>query len=291
MKRSPSWWCVGGTLVLISLLAACGRSASAPLITTDSEDEDSRMRATLARECVKAGGRQTLTVRTEPGAGVTYDSTYSDGESGRAAPHGKEYGGEGIGLITDEALAATWTVSKKAPPGIVVVYVSALLGDEGEVDPDEAFTRLRLSYLLVGPDQECPDGAPEIPAPEVVTDTGDDHPDLRATLAHECVEAGGRQTLRVRGASGSLTYNTIYANGESGRPRPQGGGYGGSGFGVLGPDTEAELGWDIEKDAPPGLARVLVSFVGGGQTAEDGGAEPVRLELAFRVAGPGEECG
>lgn len=279
-------------MALLVLAVAC-RGGGEPALTlvTDTEDDSGRVRATLAHRCVVGGGEQALTVRVEEGVGVSYVSTYADGQTGRAEPHGPGYGGEGTGLSSDGAMEESWTVSEQAPPGIVIVYVSALLPDAPSVDPDEALTRLRLSFLLVSPDEECPEGEPELPTPEVVTDTADADPRARATLAHDCVEAGGRQTLKVRAERGSsVAYTTVYANGENGAPRPGGGGYGGSGFGVV-PEDEVELSWTIEKEAPSGIARVLVKVTPlGHHPGQDADEEVARVELAFRLVGSEETC-
>lgn len=277
-------------VVLLALALACRAGEPGQGVVTDTGEEDSGVRATLARACVRAGDKQTLTVRGASGA-AQYVSTYADGETGRPGPHGPGYDGNGS-LHLEETAEASWTVAEDAPPGLVVVYVNALLPGFQAVDPDEALTRLMLSFLLVGSGEECPEREPTIPVPRVVTDTGDSHPHVRATLTRDCVQAGSRQVLTVRAERGAVvTYNTIYANGENGSPRPNGGGYGGSGFGVVESGNDVELRWSIEKDAPPGVAVVLVWVSpSGDDNGGDAEEKITRLKLAFRVADRGQEC-
>lgn len=284
--------CLGllGLALVVTSPGCAGRGVGSSPIVTDTGNSDPRVRAVLGHECVRAGGGQTLTVHTDGDVGVQYVSTYADGEPGGDGRNGGGHGGQGLGLSSDGVMEESWTVSREAPPGIVVVYVNALLPGFESADPDEAFTRLKLFYLLVGPQEECPKGDPEMPSADVVTDTGEGRPPVRTTLARECVDAGERQILTVRSSRGSVvTYNTIYANGENGRPRPSGGGYGGSGFGVVTQEGKVELSWTIEEDAPAGVARVLLAVSLGSQSAVGSDERAVNLELAFRVAGP-REC-
>lgn len=287
------WLGLLGLALVVAWAGCAGRGVGgspASLIVTDTGNSHPRVRAVLGHECVGAGGGQTLTVHTDGDVGVQYVSTYADGEPGGDGRNGG-HGGQGLGLSSDGVMEESWTVSREAPPGIVVVYVNALLPGFESVDPDEAFTRLKLFYLLVGPQEECPTGDPEMPSADVVTDTGEGHPSVRTTLARECVDAGERQILTVRSSRGSVvTYNTIYANGENGRPRPSGGGYAGSGFGVVTQEGKVELSWTIDEDAPAGVARVLVAVSLGSQSAVGSDERAVNLELAFRVAGPRVEC-
>lgn len=261
-------------------------------VVTEGEDGDGRVRAALARGCIGAGEEQDLTVRVERGVGVQYTSTYADGESGRRVPHGAGYGGDGRGVSLEGVVEGSWTVSEEAPQGLVVVYVNALLADSESVDPDEALTRLTLSYMLVGPEDECPpEGKPWPQSPvDLVTDTGDSHPEVRATLKHECVRAGGEQVLTVRaeGAVGPVVrYNSVYANGENGRPRPDGGDYGGAGFGVL-IQGVVEQSWTIVEKSPPGVVTVLLKPSSNGEADES--EEEVRLKLSFLLVGPEGDC-
>lgn len=276
-------------LLLIALIGACGgggAEATGPSLVTDTGDAHPEVRATLERECVVAGGEQALTASVGSGVAVQYSSTYADGDSGREPPHGGGHGGVGQAVPTDGVVEASWDVSEDAPPGVVVVYVNTLLRGHARLGgPDEALTRLMLSYWLVGPDEECPpegEVEPDGPPP-VTTDTGDEHPRVRASVAHECVETGEEQTMTVRAETGSfVSFVSVYANGENGQPRPNGGGYGGTGQSAL-TGGEAELRWTIEEDAPPGMVRVLVET-----SLPD--EDPVPLGLAFRLVRPGGEC-
>lgn len=262
--------------------------AEGSLLVPEAEAADSRLRAALEHECIAAGGEQEMTVSVDSDVGVRYTSTYADGESGREPPHGGGYGGFGVGFSSDGAMTDTWEVSEDAPPGLVVVYVSVLLpGDSSLGGPDEALTRVMVSFGLVGPDEECPgEGEPWPESPSTaVTDTGDEHPDVQTGLAHECVQAGGEQVLTVRGAGVSVSYNSVYANGENGRPRPSGGGYGGAGLG-LAVDGVVEQPWTVEQAAPDGHVAVLVHAPLAGENADEG----VSLRLSYLLVGPEQEC-
>lgn len=286
---------IAAAAIIVAGACAGGKGAEASsVLVTDTGDTHPLVRARLAAACVEAAHKQALTVQAVDSTGGFYSSTYADGQPGREPPHGPGYGGEGVlHLDEGEEEQVSWAISKDAPPGIVVVYVDALPTSFESVDPDEASRLLRLSYLLMGPDEECPEGEPTIRIPKILTDTGDAEPRVRASLAKACVQAGDRQALTVRGDPGAVTYNTIYANGENGRPSPNGGGYGGSGWGIVDQEGETELGWTIKEGAPPGVAVVLVRVSTPGGQGTKGTSENeqgVRLELAFRVTGSGEAC-
>lgn len=271
-------------LALVVIGVACERGAArASLAVTDTGDTHPRVREILAQRCVRAGGRQTLTVRMEAGS-FTYGTTYADGESGRKAPYGAGYGGDGLGSSTDGVVRERWTVAKDAPRGLAIVYVSALLFDEGLAADPDLLKRLRASFWVVGPKEGCPEkGDPDFPAPRVVTDTEDDHARVRATLAKGCVRADDRQVLKVRAENAArVTYNSIYRNGENGRPIPNGGGYGGSGWGIAG-EGGMEQSWIVDKDVPPGVVTVLVAVHGAEK-------RPTRLKVSFLVPAAEDRC-
>lgn len=162
MKTRLAWRCIGLACALAIAVSGCGRGESKPSTTDVITDtgENSRIRATLAHACLQAGEQQVLTVRGKGDPPVRFESTYADGESGRPEPVGAGYGGSGFALRTDEkepAAKASWEISEEAPPGLVSVRLSALLpGDEEKGGPDEALTRLRLRFRLVGAKEECP---------------------------------------------------------------------------------------------------------------------------------------
>lgn len=283
-----------GCLVVFALLvlvAACRGGAQTQEVTSavviDSGDSHPEARATLDRECVVAGAEQALTVSVESGVPVQYVSTYADGESGREPPHGGGHGGVGQATSSGGSVQQRWTISEDAPPGLVVVYVNALLpGDAQLQDPDRALTRLMLSYWLTGADEECPPEGELEPGdpPAVSVDTRDEHPRVRSSLSDECVQVGDEQALTVWAEAGTAVgYVSVYANGENGHPRPNGGGYGGAGFGLVAEEGKVELNWKVEDSAPLGVVRVLVS---ASLSQED----PVRQGLAFLLVGPQEEC-
>lgn len=271
-------------LALAVIGVGCGRgAANAPLVITDTGDTHPRVREILAQRCVRPGGRQTMTVRMESGS-VKFVTTYADGETGRKVPPGGGYGGDGLGTSTDGVVEESWTVAKDAPRGLAIVYVSALLFDEG-LDPDpDNLKRLKASFWVAGPEEECPDkGDLDVPVPRVVTDAEHEHPRVRATLTKGCVRADDRQVLRVRAANGArVTYNSIYGNGENGRPIPNGGGYGGSGWGLAG-EGGMEQSWIVDKDAPPGVVSVLVTVHGAEK-------RPTRLKVSFLVPASDDRC-
>lgn len=157
--RSMRVWRVVMLVAFCAAVAGCskGSSTSTSDLVTDSGDTNSRIRATLTHACLAPGEKQGLTVRTDDGVGVTYNSTYADGESGRPLPVGAGYGGSGVALVRRGVSKQSWTIGKEAPPGRVLVRVSALLpGDAAAQDLDEALTRLKLSFELAATSEKCP---------------------------------------------------------------------------------------------------------------------------------------
>jgi len=81
--------------------------------------------ATLASTCLVPGRTQTLTVRSTPTYGVTFDAQYADGNDGR------KYGGVGTGHIDSQGnYVASWVVAPGTAAGNVVVWVSVAGGSE-----------------------------------------------------------------------------------------------------------------------------------------------------------------
>ena len=72
------------------------------------------------------GGRQTVSIVSEPNFVVGYDAQYSDGKDGRT------YGGmDSNGRIDSKGYySSTWTVALTAPAGQVIVWVA--VGGSGE---------------------------------------------------------------------------------------------------------------------------------------------------------------
>lgn len=83
---------------------------------------------TLAEDCVRPGGTQTITVDTgESGSGVVYDTVYSDGKTGLAEDH---YGGNNGGHTDDSGTwQDRWAVSPEAPAGEARVDVLTTSAD------------------------------------------------------------------------------------------------------------------------------------------------------------------
>lgn len=81
----------------------------------------------LRETCVPPGGKQTITIRTEPKSAAGYDSVYSDGKSGIMEGF---YGGNNGGYADDKGVYTdTWVVGANAPAGKVTVRVMA--GQQG----------------------------------------------------------------------------------------------------------------------------------------------------------------
>lgn len=77
--------------------------------------------AELKESCVRPGGSQTITIRSERGSGVGYDAVYADGKGGAMEGH---YGGNKGGQVDkDGTFTDTWVVAPHAPAGRVTVNV------------------------------------------------------------------------------------------------------------------------------------------------------------------------
>lgn len=82
------------------------------------------VRASVDPSCVAPGGTFTLTVHTQPQAGVAWGAKYADGEYGAAPPFGRGYGGSASGTADKKGLyVASWTVAPTAPAGAGTVEV------------------------------------------------------------------------------------------------------------------------------------------------------------------------
>lgn len=80
----------------------------------------------LASSCVTPGGKQTLSIVSEPNFVVGYDAQYSDSKDGRT------YGGmDSNGRVDSKGYySSTWIVAVTAPVGQVIVWVA--VGGSGE---------------------------------------------------------------------------------------------------------------------------------------------------------------
>lgn len=73
----------------------------------------------LTYACVRQGGPEQLTVRTNPGFDVSYNVQYSDGSNGRTN------GGLGYGATPPSGVyQGAWVVAPTAPVGTATVYVA-----------------------------------------------------------------------------------------------------------------------------------------------------------------------
>jgi hypothetical protein len=83
---------------------------------------------------VVPGGHQTLTVTTDAGLTVAYDTQYADGKDGRSE------GGSGTGKAgADGRYTTTWVVSPSAAHGQAVVYI-AISGGQKSAFRQPTFT-------------------------------------------------------------------------------------------------------------------------------------------------------
>lgn len=80
--------------------------------------------AEFSDDCVRPGGTQTITIRTEPNTGVAYHAVYADGSNG----FDEDYpGGNDTGETDSKGVwEDTWTVGPTAAEGEVKVDVVAL---------------------------------------------------------------------------------------------------------------------------------------------------------------------
>lgn len=106
-----------------STSAKSPRSAGTPATSYPQHVEGTKpapVTATLASDCVRRGGAQTLTIRGPAEMFISFDAQYSDGEDGR------KYGGWGTGQIPPSGTYTShWVVAPAAPTGEVTVWVAA----------------------------------------------------------------------------------------------------------------------------------------------------------------------
>lgn len=118
----------------------------APATTTPSVGSLS-LDVSFARECIRAGEAQVITIRTEPGAGVAYHAIYSDGKNARDPDY---YGGNRGGLTDPTGrYTDTWTIGPAAPPGEVHVDVIGTDPKGREQGYVQAF------FEIAGQDRTC----------------------------------------------------------------------------------------------------------------------------------------
>ena len=105
-----------------------GEPAAAPPTTEFTLDQGLPMKVTLAKQCVKPGGSQTITIDMEGRGMVGYQATYSDGRHSMD----KDYYGGNNGASTNEdgVWKDTWVIAPTAPAGPVVVDVVGLRSDQ-----------------------------------------------------------------------------------------------------------------------------------------------------------------
>ena len=134
------------------------------------------------------------------------------------------------------------------------------------------------------PDTSAPSAPPsgadpaDGPAPSETAETapasGADAP-IAITVVHECVSAGGEQTVTVTSTPGfQVTVNPRYADGQMGNI------HGGLAFAqIIGEDGTFTHTWTISPEAPEGEVTVLA---GAQSTSEQ--SEPVTTSVEFLVA-------
>lgn len=73
------------------------------------------MEVEVEKDCVKPGGTQTVTIRTEPESPAGYSVEYPDGKTAMDQGY---YGGVDAGKTDGKGVyKATWTIAPNAPPG------------------------------------------------------------------------------------------------------------------------------------------------------------------------------
>jgi hypothetical protein len=87
--------------------------------------------------CVIRGGSATITVQTEPKAGVAYHAVYAGTKGGAVPPYGYGYGGNDKGFADDKGrYSSRWAVRDDAPVGPARADVVVGNGDDfGYDDP------------------------------------------------------------------------------------------------------------------------------------------------------------
>lgn len=105
------------------------------------------LEVTLAHPCVKAGGEQTITIKSPPKSAAGYDSYYADGKSGIS--EGFYGGNNGTPMPPEGTWSDTWTIAPHAPKGRVRVQVQSIKVGH-RVNTQSVF------YELVGATDPCP---------------------------------------------------------------------------------------------------------------------------------------
>lgn len=106
--------------------------------------------------------------------------------------------------------------------------------------------------------------------------------DIELSLARGCVAAGDEQVLTVHAPHPALAgYLTTYSDGQSGGPKPNGGGYGGEGLEIVPESGVVEMKWRVSHNAPPGPVTVSVRLQQASEKNKD---------LKFTLVGPGKSC-
>lgn len=136
----------GGGATTTTTAASEAKAAGSDKQSSDPKVEEYKPRsmrtlqitAELTESCVKPGGSQTLTVRTEPDAGVAFDTEYSDYLTGTMPGH---YGGNLAGYAdADGTWSSTWVVAPNAPAGKATVLVLGALGKDALGETKAFFT-------------------------------------------------------------------------------------------------------------------------------------------------------
>jgi len=131
-----------------SVTPASRGSGPSPVALPWTPSPDVPVEATLSPTCFKRGGLVTITVHTQPKAGIAYIAVYSDNGNGAPKPTGSGYGGNDKGLSNDNGdFISAFTVSLDAPsgPGRVDVIVgwNNMWGYDGP------------TFTVAGPDGRC----------------------------------------------------------------------------------------------------------------------------------------
>ena len=76
------------------------------------------VQATIEPSCILRGGTATITIVTQPKAGVAYHAVYAGTEGGAPPPYGHGHGGDAGGYTDAQGrYTSTWVVSPTAPVG------------------------------------------------------------------------------------------------------------------------------------------------------------------------------
>jgi len=106
------------------------------------------IQVSLAAACVRPGTPQTITITTQPNAGVAYNSVYADGNNSRDNKDNYYGGNKGGKTDATGKWSDSWTLSAKAAPGPVHVDVVGL-ASSGQSGYTTA------GFAVAGPDGRC----------------------------------------------------------------------------------------------------------------------------------------